>query len=268
MQQVLADEGVLTVGIWQLEYRMIGPRPAEAPTLVLLHEGLGSVSTWKDFPDQLAARTNCGVFVYSRRGYGGSSRYPDPWPLTYMHEEARDILPRVLDEIGFERGLLVGHSDGASISAIYAGGCNDDRVAGLVLIAPHFFTEDSGLTHIAMAAEAYEHGGLREKLLAHHGDNTDDAFWGWNNAWLHPGFKEWNIENHLPRITVPVLVIQGADDQYGSELQIEAAKRGVNGPFSQCLLDQCTHFPHREQPAATLDVVSDFAAQQLIGAAL
>ncbi len=141
----LDDSGFLTIGQHKLEYRMIGPRPDKAPTIVMLHEGLGCVGLWGDFPDRLQQATGCGVFVYSRAGYGQSSPVKLPRPLGYMHDEARDVLPKLLEAIGFQRGLLLGHSDGASIAAIYAGSRQDTRVGGLVLIAPHFFTEDSGI---------------------------------------------------------------------------------------------------------------------------
>src|SRR5262249_43528507 len=141
----LSDQGMLEIGAMRLEYRMIGPRPGEAPTIVMLHEGLGCVGLWGDFPDQLQQATGAGIFVYSRAGYGKSSPVALPRPLTFMHEEARQVLPKLLDAIGFQRGLLLGHSDGASIAAIYAGSVQDHRVRGLVLIAPHFFTEDMGI---------------------------------------------------------------------------------------------------------------------------
>ena len=147
-----------------LEYRMIGPRPDAAPTIVMLHEGLGCVGMWGDFPDKVAAATGCGVFVYSRKGYGKSSPVPLPRQISYMHEEARESLPRVLDAIGFQRGILLGHSDGASIAAIYAGTHQDHRVRGLVLMAPHFIVEDVSVKSIAEAREAYNNGDLRARL--------------------------------------------------------------------------------------------------------
>ena len=171
---------------------MIGPRPDAAPTLVLLHEGLGCVGLWGDFPEKLQEATGAGVFVYSRAGYGQSSPVTLPRPLTYMHDEARDMLPRLLDEIGFRRGLLIGHSDGASIAAIYAGSHQDHRVGGLVLIAPHFFTEDAGIASIVEARKAYETGDLRQRLSRWHAD-VDNAFKGWNGAWLDPDFRQWDI---------------------------------------------------------------------------
>ena len=145
----LADQGFLDLGATRLEYRMIGPRPDMAPTIVMLHEGLGCVGLWGDFPDKLQAATGAGVFVYSRAGYGKSSPVKLPRPLTFMHDEAPTVLPALLDAIGFRRGLLLGHSDGASIAAIYAGSIQDHRVRGLILIAPHFFTEDMGIAEIA-----------------------------------------------------------------------------------------------------------------------
>src|SRR6266705_5072825 len=177
----LADQGMIELGAMRLEYRMIGPRPNAAPTIVMLHEGLGCVGLWGDFPDRLQAATGAGVFVYSRSGYGRSSPVKLPRPLTFMHEEAREVLPKVLDAIGFRRGLLVGHSDGASIDAIYAGSVQDHRVRGLVLMAPHFFTEEPGLAEIAQAKIAYETTGLRQKLARQH-QNVDNAFRGWNDA--------------------------------------------------------------------------------------
>src|SRR5262245_35843528 len=178
----LASEGMLDLGAMRLEYRMIGPRPDEAPTIVMLHEGLGCIGLWGDFPDRLQAATGAGVFVFSRAGYGRSSPVALPRPLDFMEREARDVLPRLLGAIGFRRGLLLGHSDGASIAAIYAGSVQDHRVRGLVLIAPHFFTEDAGIAEIARAKAAYETTDLRQKLARWHAD-VDNAFRGWDDAW-------------------------------------------------------------------------------------
>ena len=218
----LDDSGFLDIADQRLEYRMIGPRPDEAPTLVLLHEGLGCVGLWGDFPDKLAKATGCGVFAYSRAGYGQSSPVKLPRPLSYMHDEARAVVPKLLDAIGFRRGLLIGHSDGASIAAIYAGTHQDHRVGGLVLIAPHFFTEDPGIASIEEARRAYENTDLRAKLARWHKD-PDNAFRGWNDAWLDPDFRKWDITEPLAYIRVPMLIVQGEDDQYGTVAQIEAA---------------------------------------------
>jgi pimeloyl-ACP methyl ester carboxylesterase len=258
----LSGSGFLTIGGQKLEYRMIGPRPDAAPTLVLLHEGLGCVGLWGDFPDRLQQATGCGVFVYSRAGYGQSSPVSLPRPLSYMHDEARDILPKLLEAIGFRHGLLVGHSDGASIAAIYAGSHQDHRLGGLVLIAPHFFTEDPGIASIAEARQAYQTGDLREKLARWHAD-VDNAFRGWNGAWLDPGFRKWDITGELAYIRVPVLVVQGADDQYGTVRQIEVAQEECYCPVEVTLLPGVRHSPPREAADATLKAIADFVARVL-----
>src|ERR1700675_2484094 len=178
----LAPSGFLTSGASELEYRMIGPAPDDAPTIVMLHEGLGSVGLWGDFPDRLRAATGVGVLVYSRAGYGASTPVKLPRPLDYMHVEALDVLPKLLDQIGFRRGLLLGHSDGASIASIYAGGVQDHRVRAVAMIAPHFVVEDIGLASIADTRKAYEIGGLKEKLKRWH-DDVDNTFYRWNDAW-------------------------------------------------------------------------------------
>jgi pimeloyl-ACP methyl ester carboxylesterase len=258
----LADQGFLDLGSMRLEYRMIGPRPDAAATIVMLHEGLGCVGLWGDFPDKLQQATGAGVFVYSRAGYGQSSPATLPRPLTFMHEEARNVLPRLLDAIGFRRGLFVGHSDGASIAAIYAGSIQDHRVRGLVLIAPHFLTEDAGIAEIARAKTAYETTDLRQKLARWHAD-VDNAFRGWNDAWLDPGFRKWDITDVLAYIRVPVLIVQGADDQYGTVRQIEVAQEECYCPVDVALLPGVRHAPHREAPDLLLRTVSDFTNRLL-----
>src|SRR3954471_23318646 len=175
--------GTLTIGASDLESRTTGPAPGDAPTLILLHEGLGSAPLWADFPEKLSAASGAGVFAYSRAGYGASTAVPLPRPVNYMHIEALEVLPKLLDAIGFRRGLLVGHSDGASIAAIYAGGVQDHRIRGLALIAPHFIVEDISVQSIAEIKVAYETTDLRTKLKRWHRD-VDNAFYGWNDAWL------------------------------------------------------------------------------------
>lgn len=258
----LPDNGFLHIDDRDLEYRMIGPRPGEAPTIVMLHEGLGCVGLWGDFPDKLQKATGCGVFVYSRAGYGQSSPVRLPRPLTYMHDEARKTLPELLDEIGFRRGLLFGHSDGASIAAIYAGTHQDHRVGGLTLMAPHFFTEDVGIASIAEAKKAYETADLKAKLARWHRD-PDNAFKGWNGAWLDPRFRQWDITEQLAYIRVPILIVQGEDDQYGTVKQIEAAQDECYCPVEVALLPGAKHSPQREAPDSTLKAVSDFVAHVL-----
>jgi pimeloyl-ACP methyl ester carboxylesterase len=254
----LADQGFLELGSMRLEYRMIGPRPDAAPTILMLHEGLGCVGLWGDFPDRVAAATGAGVFVYSRAGYGHSSPVALPRPLTFMHEEACRVLPRLLEAIGFRRGILAGHSDGASIAAIHAGSVEDHRVRGLVLVAPHFFTEDCGIAEIARVKDAYTTTDLREKLARWHAD-VDNAFRGWNDAWLDPDFRRWDITDALAYVRVPILIVQGEDDQYGSIRQIEVAREECYCPVDVTLMPGVRHAPHREAPDALLRAVADFA---------
>jgi len=254
----LSPSGFLTIGAADLEYRMIGPLPAEAPTLVMLHEGLGSAALWGDFPEKLQEATSAGVFVYSRAGYGASSLVKLPRPLDYMHAEALEVLPMLLDTIDFRRGLLLGHSDGASIAAIYAGAHQDHRVQGLALIAPHFIVEDVSVAAIAEIKTAYETGGLKAKLARWHND-VDNAFYGWNGAWLDPKFRSWDISDYLAYIRVPVAVLQGADDQYGTIRQVEIAREECYCPVEVTIFSKAGHSPHREAPEATLNAISEFA---------
>jgi pimeloyl-ACP methyl ester carboxylesterase len=258
----LSDFGFLDIASQHLEYRMVGPRPDEAPTLVLLHEGLGCVGLWNDFPDKLAKVTGCGVFAYSRAGYGKSSPVKLPRPLSYVRDVAREVLPRLLDAIGFQRGLLIGHSDGASIVAVYAGSRQDHRVGGLVLIAPLFFTEDQAIASIEAAREAYEGGDLRQRLARWH-THVDNAFKGWNGAWLDPDFRKWDITEFLAYIRVPVLIVQGEDDQYGTVKQIEVAQEECYCPVEVALLPGARHSPQRDAPEATLTAIAEFVMRAL-----
>ncbi|HTZ68948.1 MAG TPA: alpha/beta hydrolase [Roseiarcus sp.] len=252
--------GEIVAGGKRLEAVAYGPAPDQAPTVVMLHEGLGCVALWRDFPMQVAAATGWGVLAYSRAAYGGSDPVDLPRPLDYMSREARFSLPAVLDAIRFERGILLGHSDGASIAAIYAGEFADERVEGLVLMAPHLFTEAPGLASIAGAGQAYETGDLRRKLAKYHA-HVDNAFRGWNDAWLDPGFREWNIEDKVGRWRVPALVIQGADDQYGTLAQVRAIEARSPAPVKSLILDACRHSPQIDQPQATLDATAAFCAR-------
>jgi len=255
----LADRGLLTIGAASLEYRMIGPRPDAAPTIVMLHEGLGSVSTWGEFPQKLAERTGAGVFVYSRAGYGRSSTVTLPRPLDYMQREAADVLPKLLDAIGFRRGILLGHSDGASIAAQYTGTHQDHRVGGLVLMAPHFFVEPEGLAEIRKVRAAYETTDLRARLARHHAD-MDVAFRGWNEAWLDPRFaRRFDITEALAYIRVPVLLIQGEADRYGTLAQVRAAENECYCPVDALVMPGVGHAPHREKPDETLNAIAAFA---------
>jgi pimeloyl-ACP methyl ester carboxylesterase len=239
-----------------LETAWWGPGPEAAPTLVLLHEGLGSVALWRDFPERLAAASGCGVFAYSRLGYGRSDPVPLPRPLSYMHDEAFFELGRVLDAAAIRRCVLVGHSDGASIAAIYAGGVRDFRVCGLVLLAPHYFVEDICIAAIARARDAYVRGDLRTRLARHH-DHVDVAFHGWNGAWLNPDFRAWDITEYLAHIRVPVLQLQGTADPYGTAAQPRAAEQAANCPVETVMVPG-GHAPHLAATAQTLSAIADF----------
>jgi len=257
-RQIFSPTGFLSIDGAELEYRMIGPAPDAAPTLVMLHEGLGSVGLWGDFPEKLQARTGMGVFAYSRSGYGASSPAKLPRPMDYMHREALDVLPKILETIGFRRGLLVGHSDGASIAAIYAGGIQDHRIRGLALIAPHFVVEDISVKSIAAIKTLYEQGDLKPKLARWH-RNVDNAFYGWNGAWLDPAFRDWDISDYLAYVRVPVAIVQGEDDQYGTSRQIEIAQEECYCPVDISLIAGAGHSPHREAAESTLATIADFA---------
>lgn len=253
-------EGPLSAGGKRLEYACYGPPPEDAPTIVMLHEGLGCVALWRDFPQAVAEATGMGVFVYSRAGYGQSDPVDLPRPLDFMTREATDVLPVVLDAIGFRRGILLGHSDGATIAAIYAGSVEDFRVRGLIVMAPHFFTEGMGLSAIAEAKRAYDTGDLREKLARYHA-NVDVAFRGWNDCWLDPGFRDWNVGDVIDYLRIPTLAIQGRGDQYGTLAQIEEVETRSYAPVETLILDECRHAPHLEQPGAVLSAVAEFAAR-------
>jgi pimeloyl-ACP methyl ester carboxylesterase len=243
----------------RLEYRRLGaPSDAGIPTLVLLHEGLGSVSMWRDFPDRLAQATGAPVFVYSRAGYGKSSPSPLPWPTTYMHREALEVLPKVLDAAGIGDCVLVGHSDGGSIALIHAGGAPRAGLKGIVTMAAHVFNEQVCVDSIAQAREAWRASDLRQRLMRYHDDNVDNAFRGWNDVWLSADFWRWNIEEFLPRVTVPVLAMQGVNDEYGTEKQVDAIVHQVGGPAEKLMLPDCKHSSHRDQPRAVLDAIERF----------
>jgi pimeloyl-ACP methyl ester carboxylesterase len=228
------------------------------PELVFLHEGLGSISLWKSFPAQIAASTGCPVLVYSRYGCGNSDLIEKPREVSYMHDEALKSLPELLAQLTIEAPILIGHSDGASIALIYA--AVHDRVRGLVLLAPHVFVEDLSVNSIAEAKHKFETTNLREKLARHHRDAAR-TFWEWNNIWLHPDFRRWNIEEFLPRIGCPILAIQGFEDQYGTMAQVDAIARQSAGPVEILRLHDCRHSAHRDQPEAVLSAIRRFVGR-------
>jgi pimeloyl-ACP methyl ester carboxylesterase len=240
----------------RIEAKWHGPPGEHAPTIVLLHEGLGSVSIWRDWPARLARETGCGVLAFSRAGYGGSDPVSLPRPLDYMEREGRDGLPALLDHAGVRRALLVGHSDGGSIALVHAATDSaGGRVRGLVLLAPHVICEDVSVRAIAAAREEYLHGGLRARLERHHGENVDIAFWGWNRAWLDPGFRAFDLTGYLPDVRVPTVVVQGDADPYGTMAQVELIERLAAGPVERLVFPGVGHAPHRERPEETTHAV-------------
>ncbi len=259
---MLQSSASLKIPGGSVEYAWFEPeKPQPGPVLTLLHEGLGCVELWRRFPQELANRTNLRVFAYSRFGYGRSDPCELPRPATYMHDEAREHLGSVLDGAGISETILVGHSDGASIAAIYAGSVSDARVKALVLMAPHFKCESRSLDGIRAARQAWDTTDLREKLRRYHGDNVDCAFLGWNSGWLEDEFADWNITDALDGIRVPVLAIQGKDDDYGTDWQVEIVAERLPGTNKVVLIDNCGHSPHQDQSERVLEEIEAFVSE-------
>ena len=243
----------LTAAGHMLEYQAI---EGGAPTLVFLHEGLGSIGQWRDFPRLVAQATGCAALVYARYGYGQSNVLAEERvPVSFMHDEALKALPEVLAARGIADPVLIGHSDGASIALIYAGAGHPVR--GVAVMAPHVFVEDVSVASIVAARRAFETTDLPERLGKHHRDPRR-TFYLWNDAWLDPAFRDWNIEEYLPGIRCPLLAIQGQGDEYGSMAQLDAIARQVKGPCELLKLSNCGHSPHREQPEAVLEAIRRF----------
>ena len=257
----MIESGFLDAAGGRLEYARWGGGGLEGPPLVLLHEGLGCVSMWRDWPRELARATGREVFAYSRFGYGGSSPAGLPWPLDFMTREARAVLPRVLEAAGIgESPVLVGHSDGGTIALLCAAS-GEVPLAGVVTLAAHAFNEPRCIEGIEAARAAFRHGVLRERLARHHGDRTDDAFRGWCDAWLDPEFEHWSIEEELAGVTVPLLVVQGREDAYGTLRQVEVIADRTTGPCRTLVLDDCGHSPHRDRGRATTTAIARFVEE-------
>jgi pimeloyl-ACP methyl ester carboxylesterase len=245
----------------RIEHQWIGPERTGAPLVVFLHEGLGSLSMWRDFPARLCDAAASRGLVYSRPGYGRSTprAAQEAWGLDFLHRQAHEVLPSLLTALGLDTQAqppwLFGHSDGGSIALLHAARF-PRQVAGAVVMAPHIVVEDLSVASIAKARTAYLETDLRQRL-AHHHDDPDSAFWGWNDIWLHPPFRQWSIERELPAITCPLLAVQGLDDVYGTLAQVRGIQRQV--PHTRLLeLPACGHAPHRDQPAAVIDATLRF----------
>jgi pimeloyl-ACP methyl ester carboxylesterase len=239
-----------------IEYAAIPGDAGAAGTLVFLHEGLGSIALWRDFPRKVASRLRAPAVVYSRFGYGASDGLTAKRTPRFMHDEALGVLPALLDQLGIERPILIGHSDGASIALIHAAAAARP-VRGLVCLAPHAFVEPVCVQSIAKIRQSYFDTDLRQRLAKYH-VRVDDAFLGWADAWLDPDFLSWSIEDLLPQIDQPLLLIQGRDDEYGTLAQLDRIEARVQGPTRRLVLDQCGHSPHRDQEAAVVDAVVAF----------
>ncbi|MEX3016781.1 alpha/beta fold hydrolase [Gymnodinialimonas hymeniacidonis] len=251
--------GFVEVSCKRLEYRCWGPEPDDGRAIVLLHEGLGCVALWRDFPQRLQEATGLPVLAYSRAGYGQSDPDDLPRPLNWMTREAVEVLPQVLASFGLSQPILLGHSDGATIAAIYAGRqslLGAPPLLAAVLMAPHFFTEEMGLAEIARAGEAFRTSDMAARMAKYHRD-PEATFRGWADAWLDPEFREWNVEHALDGVTCPVLAIQGREDQYGTLAQIEVVSRRV-ATAQTMVLDACQHVPHLEQSEAVLEIIGQF----------
>jgi pimeloyl-ACP methyl ester carboxylesterase len=233
--------------------------PGAAPAILLLHEGLGSVSMWRDFPQRLAAATGRRIVAYSRHGFGRSAPRARPYTPRFVHEEAEEVIPALRKRLGLERPVLVGHSTGASMALVHAAG--PEPVAGVVAMAPLTTVEGSNVESIRRARSLYESSDWRTRLARHH-DDVDAVFYGWNDTWLRPDFRDWNILAEIARIRCPVLAILGQSDEYSTPVQVEAIARSLPRgiPFESLLLADCGHAPHREQPEAVLAAVKGFVA--------
>lgn len=250
----------------RIEHQWINPAKKSAPLIVFLHEGLGSLSMWKDFPQRQCAATGCRGLVYSRPGYGRSTprAAEEAWSLDFMHRQAHEVLPALLEALEIDtacdRPWLLGHSDGGSIALLYAAQY-PGRIAGAVVLAPHILVEDLSVSSIEKARTAYLETDLRQRLARHH-DDPDSAFWGWNNIWLHPDFKQWSIEDEVGAIRCPLLAVQGLDDEYGTLRQIHGIAR--RAPQTVLLaLEACGHSPHRDQPDRLIAHIHTFIQQPI-----
>ena len=256
--------GFINIGDVSLECLHLEVDGAEAkPKLVFLHEGLGCIELWRNFPENLCTTMGLSGFVYSRQGYGGSDPIPLPRPLDFMHQEAINVISPVLNEAKINSAILIGHSDGGSISLIHAGAIKDPRLKAVTTIAAHVLNEELTVKSIREAKKAYETKNLRERLKKYHGSNVDCAFWGWNDTWLNPDFWHWNLEEFLPGIKVPTLIMQGANDQYGTNKQIKAIEKGLTCLTQTVIIPEAQHSPHLEQQEITINAIQTFIDQHL-----
>jgi len=244
----------------QLRVKRIEPEPGtlleDLPTLVFLHEGLGCIEIWRDFPETLCTFTGCSGLVYDRKGYGGSENIEESWPVDYLQKESLIYLPELLKECNIDDAILIGHSDGGTIALIAAAYSN--IVRGIITEAAHIFVEQITIDGIRRAVKAFETTSLKEKFARYHKENTETIFYRWANRWLSPEFQNWNIQDILPKITCPALILQGNDDEYGTAAQVMGIADRVSGPVDVKLIPDCGHIPHFQAKDTVLSEMTRF----------
>lgn len=251
----------------RLRVKRIGPLAAATvrnnPVLVFLHEGLGCIELWRDFPESVCVSTGCAGLVYDRKGYGGSDAYGGPWPLDYLQQESQTYLPGLLKACEITKAVLIGHSDGGTIGLMTAA-MQGEQICGVITEAAHIFVEDITLEGIRRAVRAFETTDLKDKLARYHGENTETVFRRWADRWLSPEFYDWNIKDYLPRITCPLLVLQGQGDEYGTAAQVEGIVAGVSGPVQAQLIADCGHVPHFQAKETVLAEMTRFIKAHIL----
>lgn len=256
----------LTASGKRLEHTWAHRSPSgDEAVLVFLHEGLGCIAMWRDFPAKLSAALDMPGLVYSRAGYGGSDSVDLPRPITYQEDEAKGTLHEILVTLGISRAILIGHSDGGTIALIHAGCDADRRILGAITMAAHVFNEQICVDGIKQARDVWETTDLRDKLKRYHGDNVDVAFHGWNDTWQRDDYWHWNVEKYLSSIKCPLLVMQGIDDHYGSVKQVDAIIAGAGGFAQKLMLPDCGHNPHFDQSEMTINAIRTFVRLQVFG---
>lgn len=258
---MIKERGRLDIDGVPLEVEWIGPPPGSEPTIVFLHHGLGCVATWRGFPRRMAAAAACGALVYSRAGHGGSGPRAKPWPADYQERDALEVLPRVLEAAGVREHVLFGHSDGGTIALISAARAAGEGLDGVVSVAAHVLRDAATYEGARAARRDYSEGNLRKLLFRFHGENTDDLFRGWSEAWLGPDLAGLNLEGDLRRIQVPVLAIQGDRDAHGTREQADTIARCAGGPCRVLTIEDCGHDPHREYPEVVVEATTRFLAE-------
>jgi pimeloyl-ACP methyl ester carboxylesterase len=252
MMNERATTSFVTASGYRLHLRKLAGEQSDLPTLVFLHDGLGTIAMWGDVPDTVCHATGCPGVIYERPGYGASDPHLVPWPGDVLEQEAEIVLPALLDALGIDSPVLIGHSDGGTIALLYAAAF-PERVCGVVTLAAHVVLDELTFAGVSALERSWREGGLRAELERFHGPGADPLFRGWSGLWLDPARRAWSIIDRLPRITCLVLAIQGADDEYGLPAQLDAIVDGVAGPTERALVPNCAHDPHHQARADVLE---------------